>query len=359
MPIFASTPDPTIAPEARAAADRYIAAVRSMQDCSYWPVRMFAAVNLFLWHLDAFEQDGDPIAKFVAQVGQAAGMLESIVNNGVCGEHFPSHAVDAGSGEKFESKISGLYGDIWVDMTDDIYFDEAYEFIKQRFEKNGVDPQAYFAGKAVLDAGCGSGKFGAAIARFGAAKVVGVDIGEKGLAFAERQKAKVDYGARMEFHHTSIDDLPFDDGSFDIVWCNGVLHHTVNYEGSLSEISRVTRPGGSLYLNVEGFNGLFGLLSDMMVDTNQDIPRPLFQHYLATLAMNSGRMYWIMDALYAPYEKKSSAEVEGLLDKYGYADPVRMMRGTDKDITEKIAAGTPHAAVKYGEASLKYIATKV
>ena len=31
--------------------------------------------------------------------------------------------------EKFESRVSGLFSDIWLDMTDEIYFDQTYEKI--------------------------------------------------------------------------------------------------------------------------------------------------------------------------------------------------------------------------------------
>ena len=38
--------------------------------------------------------------------------------------------------------------------------------------------------------------------------------------------------------------LPFADGSFDVVYSNGVLHHTPDTAGSIREVHRVLRPGG-------------------------------------------------------------------------------------------------------------------
>ncbi len=42
--------------------------------------------------------------------------------------------------------------------------------------------------------------------------------------------------------------IPFDDGSFDLVFCNHTLEHIVPYQACISEMLRVTRPGGFLYL---------------------------------------------------------------------------------------------------------------
>lgn len=42
--------------------------------------------------------------------------------------------------------------------------------------------------------------------------------------------------------------IPFEDGSFDLVFCNHTLEHIVPYEACISEMLRVTRKGGLLYL---------------------------------------------------------------------------------------------------------------
>lgn len=43
------------------------------------------------------------------------------------------------------------------------------------------------------------------------------------------------------------DDLPFEDASFDAVTCFAVLHHLFAFEGLVSEVARVLRPGGVFY----------------------------------------------------------------------------------------------------------------
>jgi SAM-dependent methyltransferase len=60
--------------------------------------------------------------------------------------------------------------------------------------------------------------------------------------------------------------LPFEDGSFDLVWCSEVIEHLVDPAFSLGELRRVTKPGGLLVLTTPNsyawlfrFIALFGL----------------------------------------------------------------------------------------------------
>lgn len=352
-------PDPNLSPVAKEAADRYLAAARALEDRSAWPLLMFTTLNLFLWHLDGFAGDDDPVPSFSKAFDDAAKVLEDANRHSFLANSFPfedSQALDAGA---FEEEVSGLFSDVWVNMTDDIYFDQSYEFTKERLEKNGYDPEKVFGDKVCVDAGCGSGKFSTVLARFGATRVIGLDIGEKGLEFARAQAEKVSYGDRLDYRYGSLFEMPLDDASVDLVWSNGVIHHTLNYEGCLSEFSRVLKPGGDLFLYVNGRFGLFELLQDTLRKSMERVPRSLYQYYLKLLGINSGRIYWIMDCCYAPYEWKSGKEVEALLAQYGFGEIRQLTRGVATDQIEQISTGLPYAEVKYGEGQLKYLAKKM
>ena len=335
-----------------------MAVVKRMEDRAYWPVIMFSSLNLFLWHLDAFKKGEDPVPLFVDAFDRTTRFLESTLASGVSGGHFPpvgAAAVDEG---RFEKQVSGMFSDIWVGMSDDIYFDQSYKFTQERLEKSGADPVALFKGKVVVDAGCGSGKFSAAIARFGAKKVIGLDIGEKGLEFARLQAAKVPYGSAIEYRNASLLDIPLPAGSVDMVWSNGVIHHTVGYERCVKEFSRVLKPGGTLFLYVNGRFGLLELLTTTLRLATEVVPPTLFQHFIALLGVDSGRLYWIQDFLYAPYEYKPAADIKAMLGRHGFGDLRQLMRGVASDQIEQVSAGLSFAVVKYGEAQLKYLATK-
>lgn len=351
-------PDPNWDAKAVEATRRFLETNALLTDRSFWPVKIFTTVNLFLWHLDAFSKNENPIPLFIDAFDKADSFLKSAKDSGICGNHFPNRVSTKTNAGYFESTVSGIFSDIWTGLTDDIYFDQTYNFTRERLTKNGINPEKLFAGKVVLDAGCGSGKFTAAIARFGASKVIGFDLGEKGLDFARKQAQKVPYGSCLEYRKGNLIDSPFNDSSFDLVWSNGVIHHTLNYEKCIEEFARVLKKGGILFLYVNGRFGLFELLADTLRNVMKDLPSTLCQHFLILSGVNSGRMYWIMDYLYPPYEWKYKIEVEALLKKHGFGSLKQLTRGVATDQIEQVSAGLPYADIKYGEAQLKYLAVK-
>jgi SAM-dependent methyltransferase len=98
------------------------------------------------------------------------------------------------------------------------------------------------AGDRALDLGCGDGRFTAELARTGAA-ATGVDIAEAALKRARAAHPDLD------FRLAPFDGpLPFDDGSFDVVWSSEVIEHVADTARWLSEVRRVLVPRGRLLL---------------------------------------------------------------------------------------------------------------
>jgi ubiquinone/menaquinone biosynthesis C-methylase UbiE len=92
----------------------------------------------------------------------------------------------------------------------------------------------------VLDSGCGAGALAFALAPF-VGSVIGVDLSEE-LVAAGREIAP----ANCELQIGDAAALPFAYGSFDIAGCMRVLHHARRPELVVSELARVTRPGGRI-----------------------------------------------------------------------------------------------------------------
>jgi len=91
-----------------------------------------------------------------------------------------------------------------------------------------------------LDVGCGTGDFTAAMARAGA-DAIGVDVAEAALRRARSRHPGV------EFRLVPLDGpLPFEDGSFELVWASEVIEHVADTARWLSEVRRVLAPGGRL-----------------------------------------------------------------------------------------------------------------
>ncbi len=95
------------------------------------------------------------------------------------------------------------------------------------------------AGQRVLDVGCGPGALTAELVRrVGASAVEAVDPSEPFVAAARARNPGVD--VRL----ASADDLPYPDESFDATLAQLVVHFMPDPVAGLTEMARVTRPGG-------------------------------------------------------------------------------------------------------------------
>src|SRR5215204_6142584 len=99
-----------------------------------------------------------------------------------------------------------------------------------------------FRGARLLEIGCGMGTDLLQFAR-GGARCTGIDLTPRSIEIT-RHRFKL-YGAKGDFMISDGERLPFRDASFDVVYSNGVLHHTPDTAGAIREVHRVLRPGGT------------------------------------------------------------------------------------------------------------------
>jgi SAM-dependent methyltransferase len=107
-------------------------------------------------------------------------------------------------------------------------------------EKTGLAP-ADVAGKLVLDAGVGSGRFSEVLATWGA-KVFGIDL-SRAVEAAARNLARFPDATIAQ---ADIGAPPFADGTFDVVVSIGVLHHTEDTRRHFQRLVRLVKPGGAI-----------------------------------------------------------------------------------------------------------------
>jgi SAM-dependent methyltransferase len=98
-----------------------------------------------------------------------------------------------------------------------------------------------FADARLLEVGCGMGTDLLQFAR-GGAKVTGVDLTPRSIEISRRHLLL--YDQQGDFAIADCERLPFAEASFDVVYSNGVLHHTPDTAGAVRELHRVLRPGG-------------------------------------------------------------------------------------------------------------------
>jgi ubiquinone biosynthesis O-methyltransferase len=140
-----------------------------------------------------------------------------------------------------KEKVGSFYDVVWTEYVPE------YEASEKHWEMFYSPEEVQ--GMAVLDAGCGTGIFSAIFARNGAGRVVGIDISPGSLETARGLKEKFNL-ANVSFERQDMLQLPFADRTFDIVWAWGTVHHTTDPLRAISELARVLRPGGSIFLAV-------------------------------------------------------------------------------------------------------------
>ncbi len=102
-------------------------------------------------------------------------------------------------------------------------------------------------GQRVLDVGCGCSldTFVSGLLVGGDGRSVGVDVTPQMLEWARGALGAWALG-NVELKEASVEELPFDDASFDLVTSNGVLNLVPDKADAFAEICRVLRPGGAL-----------------------------------------------------------------------------------------------------------------
>lgn len=101
----------------------------------------------------------------------------------------------------------------------------------------------------ILDAGCGYGQWSLAMRTLNK-HVSSVDAAADRVLFLNDLIEKNEI-SNLDVSQASLSALPYEDNTFDAVFCYGVIFLTP-WRESLKELTRVLRPGGSLYVNANG-----------------------------------------------------------------------------------------------------------
>jgi SAM-dependent methyltransferase len=116
---------------------------------------------------------------------------------------------------------------------------------RRRFLEQTGWTAADLAGKRVLDAGCGAGRF-AEIALSLGAEVVAIDYSSAVDACA----ANLGDHPRLNVMQADIYALPFAPGTFDFIYSLGVLQHTPDVKRALLSLPPFLRPAGSITVDL-------------------------------------------------------------------------------------------------------------
>jgi len=127
--------------------------------------------------------------------------------------------------------------------------DEHWWFRGMRATSAALLGRRMSAGLRVLDAGCGTGGYLRWLLDTGSfAGAAGVDVATAAIELARERIPEAD------LHVAALAELPFPDGSFELVVTNDVLQHVDEAElgASYAELHRVLAPGGTLLVRTNG-----------------------------------------------------------------------------------------------------------
>ena len=142
-----------------------------------------------------------------------------------------------------------------------IGFHDKYSTNKQGYGPWLVSNYDIRKGMNVLEIGCGTGTLWVGndetVAKCG--RLVLTDLSEGML-----EKAKGNLGEKdnIEYRKEDIQDLSFDDDTFDVVIANAMLYHVPDLKKALSEVRRVLKNGGVFYCATLGENNFTDKLAE-------------------------------------------------------------------------------------------------
>lgn len=155
----------------------------------------------------------------------------------------PSYASTTGFASLKQKRLELPYESAMAEDYDSLYHDDTPTSLADA-QMIGMLRQALDTDNVtcpnILDLGCGPGSLTALLCAIPDAEVIGTDLSPQMINKARRNHPKA------QFFVDDAEAMRFEDQTFDVVFCSGVLHHLPSLGRVLNEIHRVLKPGGFL-----------------------------------------------------------------------------------------------------------------
>ncbi len=167
---------------------------------------------------------------------------------------------------------------------------------------------ADFAGRVVLEGGCGKGRHSLAIAGWNPARLLSLDLSDA-VQLAAHNTADRD---NVSCVRANLLRIPVADGVADIAVCVGVLHHLEDPQAGLQELWRTLKPGGTLCLWVYGREGN-GWIVHFVDPVRKGITSRIPTRWLRPLLWPlSGFLFLLLKLLYGPLTARGARDIRWL-----------------------------------------------
>ena len=184
-------------------------------------------------------------------------------------------------------------------------FDNLEKFIK-KIENNYfvnsisslIKPNDY-----ILEFGCGTGQLGNFLAATNHSKIISADLTYNSLKLANNFKLKNNIKG-IDFFECDIFKPCFKENSFDLVICNGVLHHTVDpYLGFLNLVKMLKHDG---LIIIGLYNSISRIKNSIIKYLSKFIGKSAFYLFDEVYRNKdtAAQKSWLKDQYYHPLEKR-------------------------------------------------------
>lgn len=245
----------------------------------------------------------------------------------------------------------------WVTTTEGDRYKVSKKIAKERLDqivrmlasqKQGIE------GQEILDSGCGPGRYVDLMLGYKPKKITGMDQGERLIKVL---KKRFENNGNVKIIKGTCQKLTFKDESFDIVFSNGVMHHTPSdLKTMLKDHARVLRKGGVMFIMLIGKGGLELKMWEFLRNFLYDIP---LEEMLKVLidCISPLRLQGVVDHMYGEYQETDRKEFENWCSSiFKRIERIPGIAGID--VTPELYQDDPYFKVRFGCGQLRYLCYK-
>jgi 2-polyprenyl-3-methyl-5-hydroxy-6-metoxy-1,4-benzoquinol methylase len=256
-------------------------------------------------------------------------------------------------------KTEEYYGKLFKDFSYYHYFIEPKKLLFERLKKNNINLKI-FNGADVLDFGCGNGRYTNALQKLKCKNIVGLDKSKENIKTARNNtKSKNINFIVGDVLQSNIKE------KYNIVYCNGVLHHTSNILLGLKNIYKALKKNGYCIIYLVSKGGLHWAFVQAFRKIFKDFDKIYAQNFLEMSGLKKNKVFYLMDHVFVKHNKLTSiAEVESLFYKARLKIIKRMNRGVQLDDSERLYKARSflnkkHIYHLYGQGDHRYLLQKI